>query len=197
MTETAHPGTTDYQLYLLRTMPDDHPEVRELVERALGSLRADRYIMEDAYRRISDLKLLVHPGSSRVRPVFELVSDLLGEPVKEGARTVDGQECLARSFRLPLWKDFLFEISGDSDGVLWDERFVREGGAPPSVSSPSQISSWSMTKTEIESRFGPLEELEVWPPYSAYALPHRSPDEGGTKRELVFFWSLFQHSGSA
>ncbi|MFC6883241.1 MULTISPECIES: hypothetical protein [Actinomadura] len=173
----------DYELYILHAMivaPD------EAVEQVLERLGLDRARMQWSTERVKDKDFLM-------RPAFEEVCELLAPVLHEEQRVVAGEERTVRIFPLRLWDDFHFAVFGSPDGGIWDEQFVRpEGALPPSIEDPSQLAVWSVTRDEVEARFGPLQASDVWPPYGAYTLAHELGDGSTTVYDVVFSWSLLQ-----
>ncbi|MFC9969998.1 hypothetical protein ACFVH6_03735 [Spirillospora sp. NPDC127200] len=173
----------DYELFILRTMVD---APAERVDRALHRADADRDAMEASYQRVERENFIL-------RPAFESISKILGPPRHETQREEVGQEFVVRTFPLRLWSEFELEVYGRSDGMVWDERFVRAPNAgTPRVDAPPQLTPWAMTKAEVETRFGRLEEIDLWPPYGSYVLTHQSPDGDASRYRLVFSRSLLQ-----
>ncbi|WP_157431875.1 hypothetical protein [Actinomadura hibisca] len=173
----------DYELFILRTMVD---APAEQVGRVLEGAGVSRDVMERAYQRVEQENFIL-------RPAFNLISEILGPPRSEERRAEAGREFVVRTFPLRLWSEFDLEVYGRSDGMVWDERFVRAVDARvPRVDAPSQLSAWAMTKAEAENRFGPLEEIDLWPPYGSYGLAYRSPDGVVSRYRVVFSRALLQ-----
>ncbi|WP_157420595.1 hypothetical protein [Actinomadura kijaniata] len=185
----AMPGDTpltalDYELFMLHAMVDAPPD---LVEEALAVVGANRSTMEASYQRVQAENFIL-------RPSFAPISEILGPPLHEEQRHEAGQRFTVRTFALRLWPAFALEVYGRSDGMVWDERFVRTAANTPLPADPSQLKPWTATKPEIESRFGPLEEIELWAPHASYSLTHQPPVAAPTRYDLVFSRSLLQRT---
>ena len=169
----------DYQLFVLQAMTRA-PESR--IQDALVRLGVDRESMARAAGRVA-------AKNYAMRPSFEELDGLLGPARGEEAREVDGEACLCRTYVLPLWEGFLFEICGNAQGMVWDRRFVRAPGSRPPATpgDPLELEPWSMTKPEVEAAYGPLLDGEEWSPYAGYGLYF-----GGVEYDVVFSWGLIQ-----
>ncbi|TDD65601.1 hypothetical protein [Actinomadura rubrisoli] len=174
----------DYELYILYTMRD---APLEHVDDALRRAGVDSARLAHSYCLVDQENFAVRPTA------FEEKTRILGPPVAEGVREIHGRTCPVRSFRLPLWQEFLLDIYGNPDGRVWDERFSR---APehtaPDVSEPADLRPWSVIKEEVEARFGRLEEEELWPPYESSTLRHVNPEGDTDEYDVVFSWRLLQ-----
>ncbi|MFI0451034.1 hypothetical protein [Actinomadura sp. 6N118] len=184
------PRVREYQLYLLRTMTD---APSEMIDRALLSLGSSEEEMETEFEEISRLTDIVVPGTNRLAPVFDTISQILAPVVNKAIRQTEPGETRVNLYSLPMWPQFLFEVSGTAEGYLEGCRFVRAPGEEPlQASNPAQLGAWMATQDEVETLFGPLQELEVWPPFEAFSLIRSAPDGSPQTYEFVFSWKLLQ-----
>jgi hypothetical protein len=178
MSDTEPLSALDYELFILYTMVD---ALCDLTEGALRCAGVDRDAMEASHQRVEEQNYVL-------RPAFEAVTQVLGPPLREGRREVNEQQLVVRTFPVRLWSGFTLEVYGTEDGLIWDERFVRaDGVSSPRIDEPSELRAWLMTKDEVDGRFGPLQEVELWPPYAAYSFNHSAPNGAPEQKYVVTF----------
>ncbi|WP_157610156.1 hypothetical protein [Spirillospora albida] len=173
----------DYALYVLYTMRDAPPD---RVESALRQAGVDQSRLQHSYS-------LVNKQNFTMKAAFADKSKILAPAIWEGVREIHGRECFMRSFRLPIWNDFLLDIYATPEGRVWDERFTRASESSTTiVTRPEALEPWSVTMEEVDAQFGPLRVEERWPPYESFSMEF-SEDEGNiSKYEVIFSWGLLQ-----
>src|SRR4051812_48203181 len=142
---------------------------------------------------MQDLKLIADSETGKVRPVLQRLTHILGTPEKETSGEVHGQQCIIRTFALPVWPAFLLFIAGIPEGLLYDERFVRAPDqAPPILTAPEDLHPWKVTKDEVAAAFGPLEEGDIWPPFEEYGFEHTDAEGTRSKVHVIFKFGLLE-----
>jgi hypothetical protein len=143
--------------------------------RPVGVTLSGRYA--DARTR-STARQKVRETLLSARPAFEAMTAVLGEPVHRGTREVDGRRARVHAFTVPLWPDFLYEVTGDDRGFVVGERFVRVPGAPvPSLDDVADLRPWKVLRPELEKAFEPV--VRCWrkgSSYDGYSFRHLSND---------------------
>lgn len=177
-------GKRDFQLYLLNSMRGADQKVDEAID-LIGVTRAQmREVGEEVGERLNLLKL---------RRNLENVRKIMGDPDSEEVIDPDEGGGSALTYSLPVWPEFYYRILGDPDGMWVDGGFVRsENSSAPPARSLDQIGPWECLRGEVEDRFGPLREGDLWYPYEDYVAV--CSDERGALRSyhVQFSWQLLQ-----
>lgn len=179
-------GKLDFQLYVLDCMRGAGHKVDE----ALDALGVTRESMNEVGDEIRDELNLI-----KFRKTLDNVRSIMGKPEWEEVVPPLGEGRVAVAYALPVWPEFYFRILGGSDGSWIDGGFVRREGMPvPLTGSPAQLAPWGHLLGEVEERFGPLAEGDLWYPYADYSTECR--DEEGVLRKyfLQFSWGLLQQT---
>lgn len=165
-------GALDFQLHLLNTM--DAPE--SLRAAALEGLGCSK---EDMLARSADVHraLWIREGGS--------ASDILSILDRARVRSPCGEGSFA--FALPVWEDFLYVVSFDPTGDIFDRsEFVRRGDR---VSDPA-VTPWEIVEGELSRTFGGIEEFESWGP--SYKVVTARHSVSGVLVRLRFAYGLLQ-----
>lgn len=177
-------GKRNFQLYLLDSMRGADRKVDE----AIDFLGVTREQMQEVGEEIGDrLNLL------KFRRTIENVKNIMGEPEWEEDVRLDQEYGSALNYALPVWPEFYFRILGRPDGLWVDGGFVRrEDSSIPLVENPAQLEPWECLRSEIEGRFGPLQEGDLWYPYEDYTAECRGEGEALRHYYVQFSWQLLQ-----
>ncbi|MFF4645964.1 hypothetical protein [Streptomyces sp. NPDC001389] len=164
-------NSTEYQLYLLKTM-DPQPET---LERALTDTGFSIDEMEQNAERVKSTILMPSGSAGRTRGIL---SDV---------RTHQERDGLVERYKFPLWPDYEFEVeyhsAWDFFMRLW---FLR---APGSDSPTGQPTPWTWLKDEVLAQYEDVKELMLWLPYETYDALN---PQDGKRYFLRFGWHVLQ-----
>lgn len=176
-------GSRDFQLYLLSGMV----RARQQVEPALRRLDATSEEMEMTHRSVSD-------GLPVLKRTLGRIREILGEPVADEKRMIDGEPWTVLTYSFSLWEPFRFEVRGNPDGLWIGGGFVRPPTVEvPPLNQPEDLLPWRFVLSDVEAEFGPLDEGDLWSPYEGWLLDHRAADGTVRRYALDFYWRLLQH----
>ncbi|WP_327582557.1 hypothetical protein OHA25_42490 [Nonomuraea sp. NBC_00507] len=171
-------GVRQFELALMQRMRDLEAAK---VDDALKDMGATRAELRAAHTQWT---AMAHSGRApKGRSLFRMA---LGPPAYEGVHQVGSLTCDVAHWKLPSWPELRFEVLLGPGGEVWNQWFVRPGGARPL--SFADLVPWGCVVADVGEAFPGACHLEgSAPQHWTVGFTHE-----GTRYRARFVYGLYQ-----